>query len=70
MYLCLGEAFVKAISTYLQRGFQKGVPSLFQSVKFLYAVPEKVRIIDSLLQTQLNNINQYGTFEASTGKIC
>jgi len=63
-----GEAFVKAISAYLQRGFQKGVPSLFQSVKFLYAVPEKVRIIDSLLQTQLNNINQCGTFEASTDR--
>jgi hypothetical protein len=41
MYI-LGEAFVKAIGAYLERGFQKGVPSLFQSVKFLYAIPEKV----------------------------
>ena len=62
-----GEPFVRAISAYLQRGFQKGVPSLFQSVKFLYAVPDKVRVIDSLLQSQLNNISQCGTFDASTG---
>ena len=38
----LGEAFSKSIGSYLQKGFQKGVPSLFQSVKFLYATLEKV----------------------------
>ena len=41
--LCLGEPFTKAIGLYLQKGFQKGVPSLFQSIKFLYSTPEKVR---------------------------
>ncbi len=37
-----GEPFAKSIGSYLQKGFQKGVPSLFQSVKYLYATPEKV----------------------------
>jgi hypothetical protein len=41
----LGEPFVKAIGSYLQKGFQKGVPSLFQSVKYLYSTPEKVSLI-------------------------
>jgi hypothetical protein len=36
---------VKAIGSYLQKGFQKGVPSLFQSVKYLYSTPEKVSLI-------------------------
>ncbi|CAF4563896.1 unnamed protein product, partial [Rotaria magnacalcarata] len=46
-----------------------GVPSLFQSVKFLYATPEKIQLIDSLLNTYLNNLNQYGTFDVSSGMI-
>ncbi|CAF0974034.1 unnamed protein product [Adineta steineri] len=58
-----GTSFAKAIGLYLQRGFEKGVPSLFQSVKFLYATPEKVQIIDSLLATYLTNLTKYGTFE-------
>jgi hypothetical protein len=45
IYFFLGEPFAKAVGSYLQKGFQKGVPSLFQSVKHLYATPEKVRII-------------------------
>ena len=39
----LGDAFAKFIGSYLQNGFRKGVPSLFQSVKFLYKTPEKVQ---------------------------
>ncbi|CAF1021988.1 unnamed protein product [Adineta steineri] len=61
-----GEPFSKSIGSYLQKGFQKGVPSLFQSVKYLYATPEKVQIIDSLLNNYLNNLTKYGTFEIST----
>jgi hypothetical protein len=38
----LGEPFAKSIGLYLQKGFQKGVPSLFQSVKSLYATSDKV----------------------------
>jgi hypothetical protein len=38
----LGESFAKSIGLYLQKGFQKGIPSLFQSVKSLYATSEKV----------------------------
>ncbi|CAF5220969.1 unnamed protein product, partial [Rotaria magnacalcarata] len=63
------EAFSKSVGLYLQKGFQKGVPSLFQSVKFLYATPEKIQLIDSLLNTYLNNLNQYGTFDVSSGMI-
>ncbi|CAF0922384.1 unnamed protein product [Rotaria sordida] len=62
-----GEPFAKAVGLYLQRGLQKGVPSLFQSVKFLYATPEKIQIIDTLLRTYLNNLIKYGTFEISSG---
>lgn len=39
----LGDAFAKFIGSYLQNGFRKGVPSLFQSVKFLYKTPGKVQ---------------------------
>lgn len=46
MLLFAGEPFAKAIGSYLQKGFQKGVPSLFQSVKYLYAKPEKVSWFD------------------------
>ena len=54
---------MKAVGSYLQKGFQKGVPSLFQSVKFLYATPEKVScvfivyklIIDLFYSTCSNN---------------
>ena len=60
-----GDAFVKSIGLYLQKGFQKGVPSLFQSVKSLYANAEKVQMIDSLLQNYLNNLSKYGTFDVS-----
>ncbi|CAF5031773.1 unnamed protein product, partial [Rotaria sp. Silwood1] len=63
------EPFAKSIGSYLQKGFQKGVPSLFQSVKYLYATPDKVQIIDSLLNNYLNNLNKYGTFEVSSGMI-
>jgi len=42
-----GETFTKSVGSYLQKGFQKGVPSLFQSVKYLYATPEKVRFLFS-----------------------
>jgi len=38
----LGAPFTKSIGLYLQKGFQKGLPSLFQSVKYLYATSEKV----------------------------
>ncbi|CAF0802062.1 unnamed protein product [Rotaria sp. Silwood1] len=62
-----GEPFAKAVGSYLQRGLQKGVPSLFQSVKFLYTTPEKVQTVDTLLCTYLNNLIKYGTFEASSG---
>ncbi|CAF0981001.1 unnamed protein product [Rotaria sordida] len=61
-----GEPFAKSIGSYLQKGFQKGVPSLFQSVKFLYVISEKVQIIDSLLNNYLNNLTKYGTFEVSS----
>jgi len=57
-----GDAFTKSIGQYLQRGFQKGVPSLFQSVKYLYAVPEKVQIIESLSTQYVENLQQHGTF--------
>jgi hypothetical protein len=42
LFMYLGAPFTKSIGLYLQKGFQKGVPSLFQSVKYLYATPEKV----------------------------
>ena len=45
MFYHVGDPFAKAVGSYLQRGFQKGVPSLFQSVKFLYAASEKVSTI-------------------------
>ena len=45
---CLpGGAFSKFIGSYLQNGFRKGIPSLFQSVKFLYTMAEKVRDLRS-----------------------
>lgn len=47
MMFYAGEPFAKAVGSYLQKGFQKGVPSLFQSVKYLYATPEKVSSIES-----------------------
>ncbi|CAF4418537.1 unnamed protein product, partial [Didymodactylos carnosus] len=59
-----GEPFSNAVGSYLQRGFQKGVPSLFQSVKFLYSSSEKVKIIDTLIQTYLKNIVTHGTFDS------
>ena len=39
----VGEPFTKSMGSYLQKGFQKGVPSLFQSMKYLYSSTEKVR---------------------------
>ena len=60
-----GESFAKSIGLYLQKGLQKGVPSLFQSVKSLYATKEKVQTIDSLLQSYFNNLTKYGTFNVS-----
>ncbi|CAF3365910.1 unnamed protein product [Rotaria socialis] len=63
LHFLTGESFAKAIGSYLQKGFQKGVPSLFQSVKSLYATSDKVQIIDTLLLTYLNNLTKYGTFE-------
>ena len=61
-----GDPFLKSIGLYLQRGFQKGVPSLFQSVKHLYAVPEKVQTIESLLTQYVENFQQHGTFQSSS----
>jgi len=60
-----GETFTKSVGSYLQKGFQKGVPSLFQSVKYLYATPEKIQLIDSLLNTYLTNLTKCGTFHVS-----
>jgi len=41
--LLTGEPFRQVIGSYLQRGLEKGVPALFQSVKYLYSSSEKVR---------------------------
>ncbi|UJR23099.1 hypothetical protein I4U23_026122 [Adineta vaga] len=62
----IGEPFSKSIGSYLQKGFQKGVPSLFQSVKYLYSQTEKIQIIDTLLKTYLANLTKYGTFDVTT----
>ncbi|ORY48339.1 NMDA receptor regulated 1-like protein, isoform CRA_b, partial [Rhizoclosmatium globosum] len=57
-----GERFAKMIDSFLRFNLQKGVPSLFMSVRSLYSNPEKLAKIEELCLSYVRNLTSHSTF--------
>lgn len=64
MLLHLGNAFKSEVDTYLRAGFHKGVPPLFVDLRSLYKNKTKVQIIEELLESYVNNLTKYSSFDS------
>ncbi|KAE9543854.1 hypothetical protein AGLY_001978, partial [Aphis glycines] len=66
--LCLtfasGDAFQTEVDSYLRAGFHKGVPPLFVDLRSLYKNKHKVQIIESLLESYVNNLTKFNSFDS------
>ncbi|KYQ93570.1 tetratricopeptide-like helical domain-containing protein (TPR) [Tieghemostelium lacteum] len=66
-YLKNAEQFRSELFNYVKVFLRKGIPSLFNSLKLLYKNPEKIAIIESLLNTEMESLKKSLTFsDAST----
>ncbi|XP_050441172.1 N-alpha-acetyltransferase 16, NatA auxiliary subunit [Adelges cooleyi] len=66
--LCLtfasGESFRSEVDLYLRAGFHKGVPPLFVDLRSLYKDKHKVQIIEELLESYVNNLTKFSSFDS------
>jgi len=62
--LHLGNAFQTEVDSYLRAGFHKGVPPLFVDLRSLYKNKHKVQIIESLLESYVNNLTKFNSFDS------
>lgn len=60
-----GEDFRKLIDEYLRRGFRKGIPPLFVTVRALYSDNEKLKIVENLIIEYYENLTCSGHFSKS-----
>jgi hypothetical protein len=60
----LGNAFQTEVDSYLRAGFHKGVPPLFVDLRSLYKNKNKVQIIESLLESYVNNLTKFNSFDS------
>ncbi|KAI8613951.1 NMDA receptor-regulated protein 1-domain-containing protein [Chytriomyces sp. MP71] len=59
-----GDKFTKLADSFLRFNFQKGVPSLFMSVRALYTDPEKQATVERLCLAYVTNLQVHGQFAA------
>lgn len=62
-----GEDFVHMADAYIQSMLRKGVPSLFVSLKKLYADREKEKVIENLVESYRQCLIDTGKFSKSSG---
>ncbi len=48
---CPGDEFKELAESYLVAGLKKGIPSLFADIKSLYDDPQKLEVIESIVET-------------------
>jgi len=63
LFCVVGNSFKSEVDSYLRAGFHKGVPPLFVDLRSLYQNKPKVQIIEDLLQTYVNNLTKFSSFE-------
>lgn len=61
-----GDDFLKHLRPYLCAALDKGTPSLFTDLKPLYETPQKVAVIEKLVESFVNCLKEKGRF--SNGK--
>ncbi|KAI8840387.1 NMDA receptor-regulated protein 1-domain-containing protein [Chytriomyces cf. hyalinus JEL632] len=57
-----GERFTRMVDSFLRFNFQKGVPSVFMSVRALYTDPSKLETIQSLCLSYVKNLTAHSQF--------
>jgi peptide alpha-N-acetyltransferase len=63
-----GDSFRVKVEASLQNGLRKGIPSLFTSMKKYYAIVEKKKIIEELVEGYAVSLEKNGTFSAEGAK--
>ncbi|XP_064636632.1 N-alpha-acetyltransferase 15, NatA auxiliary subunit-like [Lineus longissimus] len=56
-----GDNFRKLVDKLMKVSLQKGVPPLFMNIRGLYKDPEKVRVIEELILSYIENLDTRGT---------
>ena len=64
-----GEEFSKKFSEYVQNGIRRAVPSLFNSIKFIYKDENKVKIVHSLIENYEKELRKTNKFTENSEKI-
>lgn len=60
----LGNTFRNEVDSYLRAGFHKGVPPLFVDLRSLYKNKQKIQIIEELLESYVNNLTKFSSFDS------
>lgn len=55
-----GEVLESLLDPYLRAALQKGVPPLFTDIRSLYNDPEKIQIVEKLMNGYLKNLEETG----------
>ena len=63
-----GDAFKRALESYIQRELRRGVPSLFIGLKSLYANTDKRKIVDQVFRGTHESLSTKHTFPGSEEK--
>ncbi|UYV72753.1 NAA15 [Cordylochernes scorpioides] len=63
---CVGEQFRSHVDPYLRRSLRKGVPPLFVEMRHFYEDPDKVKVLEELVEGYAESLVQRGTFSADT----
>lgn len=61
-----GDAFKTAVDAYLRRMLNKGVPSTFPNIKYLYQDPEKKAVIEGLVLGYASDVKANGSTKSET----
>jgi hypothetical protein len=63
LFILTGEAFRQRVSNYVKPKLNRGEPSLFNTLKYLYNDIEKVKIIEDVFLQFETNLLKQGHFE-------
>lgn len=63
-FFVIGDSFRSEVDSYLRAGFHKGVPPLFVDLRSLYKDKNKIQIIADLLETYVNNLTKFNSFDS------
>ena len=61
-----GDKFRESIGKYMQTAFRKGVPPLFKGIKYLLKDETKLKIVEELVLSYAENLQNHGFFTCFT----